>query len=422
MRPHLRLAAVVGAAAISTVAVAPAYAAAPLAQAGANAITLSVAGNENGSGDVTATNDGSGEQKTGDTSPPISVLGGQRLINAGVLAQEATATSTDGAGRSAACAGITGNGGSVAQIGDSSCLNPGEPLDLSFGNLDLSGTLVIDPESALGPLAEANEPLEQVLAQITEPLADGIAETPLGPSGLGGTLGVVEGSCLAEGGSASADANIVDTQLTLNLAGEELVLAELPANPPPNTEVPVNLDEATAVVLGAVRTQLESMLASPDAEPGGPLAPLGALPDALQEQVVEALVDATREQLLKPLGDNVLQLILNKQTRPADGAIRVSAIDLSVVPAAREQLDAPLAAVQIGNAVCGPNGRTAEAAPAPPQKPSGLPTAVSAGVAQAPQVAAPSSREDHRNTIVLGAFAVLVTTGAGFVSYRRLRA
>ena len=28
----------------------------------------------------------------------------------------------------------------------------------------------------------------------------------------------------------------------------------------------------------------------------------------------------------------------------------------------------------------------------------------------------------HRNAIVLGAFAVLVVTGAGFVSYRRLRA
>lgn len=420
MRAHLRLAAFVSAAALGTVAVAPATAAAPLAQSGANAITLSVAGNENGSGNVTATNDGSGEKKSGDTSPPISVLQRQQLVNAGVLAQEATATVSEGAGRSAACAGITGNGGSTAQIGDSSCIDPGRPLDLSFGNLDLSGTLVIDPESALGPLAEANAPLQQVLGQITGPLSDAVAGTPLGPSGLGGTLGVVEGSCLAEGGSASGEANIIDTELTLNVAGQELVLARLPANPPPNTEVPVNLDEATAVVLGAVRTQLTSMLGSPDAA-SGPLAPLAALPDALQKQVVEALVDATRDQLLKPLGENAVKLILNKQTRPTEDSIRVSAIDLSVLPVAREQLDAPLVGLQIGNVVCGPNGRTAAAAPAAPNKPSALPTAVSAGYESVPGTGA-STAEDHRNTIVIGAFALLMTVGAGVVGLRRLRA
>ena len=424
MRSHLRFAAVAGVAALSTVAAAPALAAAPLAQSGANAVTVAVAGNENGSGNVTATNDGSGENKTGDTSPPISILKGQDLLNAGVLAQEASAQVRQGAGRSAACAGITGNGGSVAQVGDSRCLNPGQPIDLSFGNLDLSDTLVIDPESALGPLAEANPGLQQVLGQISKPLAEGIADTPLAPSGLRGTLGVVEGSCLSENGSATGDANIVDTQLTLNVAGQEVVLAKLPANPPPNTRVPVNLDEATAVVLGAVKTQLEDMLASPAASGTGPLAPLGALPEALQKQVVEALVAATREQLLKPLGDNVLSLVLNKQSRPSEGAIRVSAIDLSVLPVAREQLGAPLASVQIGNVVCGPNGERAAAAPAPPKQPkqpSGLPTAVSAGYDSAPGAVAPQG-EDHRNTIVLGAFAVLVSTGAGFVVARRLRA
>src|SRR6478672_8794063 len=168
-RSHLRLASVVGAIVLSGVAMAPALAATNLSSAGANALTVSVAGNENGTGNVTATNDGSGEKKTGDSAPPVSILKGQKLLNVGVLAQEATATAAGGTGRSAACAGIAGNGGSVAQIGDSSCLNPGEPIGLSLTNLDLSHTLVVDPNSALGPLAQANAPLKAVLSQITGP-------------------------------------------------------------------------------------------------------------------------------------------------------------------------------------------------------------------------------------------------------------
>src|ERR1700712_1526814 len=91
MRSHLRFASVIGAATLSVVAVAPAMAAAPVSQSGANAANLSIAGNANGSGNVTATNDGSSEKKTGDAAPPISLLKGQSLFNGGVLAQEATA-------------------------------------------------------------------------------------------------------------------------------------------------------------------------------------------------------------------------------------------------------------------------------------------------------------------------------------------
>src|SRR4051794_16507135 len=134
----LRFAAVVGVVTVSAVAAAPALAAAPLSQAGANAVTISIAGNEQGTGNVTATNDGSGEKKTGDASPPISMMQGQKLFNAGVLAQEATASANNGSGRSTACAGLTGNGGSVAQIGSSRCLEPGDPVGLNFGNLDFS--------------------------------------------------------------------------------------------------------------------------------------------------------------------------------------------------------------------------------------------------------------------------------------------
>ncbi len=418
-RSHLRLASVVGAIVLSGVAMAPALAATNLSSAGANALTVSVAGNENGTGNVTATNDGSGEKKTGDSAPPVSVLQGQKLLNVGVLAQEATATAAGGTGRSAACAGIAGNGGSVAQIGESSCLNPGEPVGLSLTNLDLSDTLVVDPASALGPLAQANAPLKAVLSQVTGPLAAAVAGTPLGTTGITGTLGAVEGRCTASPGTASGTANIVDSKLILDLAGQKLVLANLPAHPAPNTDVPIHLDAATAVILGAVKTQLTTMLAADGAT--GPLAPLGALPDALQDQVITAIVNATREQLLTPLSDNVLKLTLNKQVRPTKDSIRVNAIDLQVLPAAKAQLGASLASAQIGNVVCGPSGREATAAPAAPApKAPRLPTAVSAGYGDMPaQYATPGS--SHTADLMLAAFAVLVATGAGAVTFRRLR-
>ena len=68
MRPTVRFVSVIGAATMSVIAVAPAMAAAPVSQAGANAVTLTVAGNGQGTGDVIAKNDGSKETKTGDTA------------------------------------------------------------------------------------------------------------------------------------------------------------------------------------------------------------------------------------------------------------------------------------------------------------------------------------------------------------------
>ena len=416
MRSYLRFASVIGAATLGAIAVAPAMAAAPISQAGANAVTVSIAGNAQGTGNVTATNDGTGEKKTGDASPPLSVMQGQQLLNAGVLAQEATATATGGTGRSAACAGLTGNGGSVAQIGSSRCLNPGDPVGLSFGNLDFSKVAVIDPDSAIGQASPANDPARQVLTQVGDGIRQGLAGTPLATTGLTGSLGVVESSCTAGPGSADGDATITDSQLTLDVAGQKVVLADLPTHPAPNTHVPVDLDKATDAVIAALNTQLTNMLAAPGAGTG-PLAPLTQVTNAVQDQVIQGIVDATREQLLKPLGENVFDLVLNKQTRTGNDSIRVSAIDLSVLPAAREQLGgSPLAGVQIANVVCGPSGRVVAAAPAAEAAaPQSLPTAVSAGLATAPQ-------EDRHSDVALVALMMLLTGGTALVVIRWLRA
>ncbi len=412
LRRSVRWGTTLAAAGLALLATGPAFAAGIVSQAGANAAELSVAGNTNGTGVVTATNDGKQETRSGETAPQIGLLKNQRLLDAGVAAQEATAGRT---GTSAACAGLAGPGGSIAQIGDTACLTPGDQVGLSLTNLDLSQTLVVDPQSALAPLAEANAPLQTVLGSITKPLADAVRDTPLGPTGLGGTLRAVDASCTARRTVASGGAHLVDTRLTMNVAGQEVVLADLPANPPPNTEVPVHLEKATGAVLGAVQTQLETMLAAPDAS-SGPLAPLAALPQALQDQVVTAVVEGTRDQVLKPLDEQLVHLVLNKQSRPSAGTIRVSALDLEVLPAAKEQIGASLVQLRIGNVVCGPNG--APPPPDRPHRPTGLPTAVSAG-ASGPSAVAPG--DDSENGVVLAGFAILLAGGVGLVGLRGLR-
>ncbi|HET7684364.1 MAG TPA: hypothetical protein VFK34_11925 [Marmoricola sp.] len=431
-RRGLRLGAALGAAALSSLAIAPAFAATTVSQATASAINLSIGGQSAYSGKTTATNDGTEETKTGVAQPPISVLGNQGLLNVGVLTQESTAQVSGNAGVSAACAGVAGNGGStspLANVGDSSCITPGEPVGISIANLDLSGVVVIDPASALGPLAEANPVLEQILSAITQPLSEAIGETPLGDLALGGSFGAVEAICQARPGTASGDANIVDTNggddstpITLTLPGQEpVVLANLDAHPAPNTHIPVNLDDATEAILGAVQTELETALA--EAGTTGPLAPLAALPEALQTQVIEALVDATRDQLLQPLQDNILDITLNKQVPfPATDRIDVTALDLQLLPAAKQFAGDSLVSLQLAEVTCGPNSTLAPAAnPSPSPEPAPQP-GPDKGTPTLPTSVDSGAGGNSNTGVILGATgALLLVAGAtGLLGYRRL--
>ena len=138
----------------------------------------------------------------------------------------------------------------------------------------------------------------------------------------------------------------------------------------------------------------------------------------IRKNVVKQIHDQV-EANLAPLEENVLDITLNKQTR-SPGAIRVNAIDMQVLPAAKEQLGASAAAVQIGNVVCGPSTRVAVAAPAAPAAPKSLPKGVSAGLASAPGQHAPT--DNSRTGIALAAFAIMLTGGTALVVVRRLRA
>jgi hypothetical protein len=370
-----------GAVAVLTLLSAAPASAETLANAQATAVRGSVGGQPADSGTVRAVDEGNGVQVTGTSNPPAAVLGNQRLFNVGVLAQEATAGVVDGAGTSAACAGVAGNGGSVAQVGSSRCLTPGQPVGLSIANLDLTGAVVADPASSLAPLNGLQPVLDQVVGPVTQAVSQGLA--PLGETGLAGTVGAVEARCVAGDGGVDGSSHITDGRLTLSLGGTAVDVVDLPVDPAPNTELFVNLDKVGTAVLDGLRTQLTQTL-------DGQAAPLAAAIDPVQQQIVDGVLAQVGPQL-KPLSDIVLRVVLNKQVRTAD-SIEVTALSLEVLPAAAQVADAPLAAVDVGHVACGPNGRVAQvaqAAPAPPEKPAKklprVPTVIASGVADEPE-------------------------------------
>jgi hypothetical protein len=424
MRSSLRFASIVGAFALSTVAITPAMAAAPVSQAGANAVYLAVAGNGQGTGTVTATNDGSGEKKNNVGTAPtvVGALGNNPVLKAGVAAQDATAGVADGAGNSAACAGLAGEDGSVVKIGSGNCLKPGKALTLSLANLDLSNTTLIQPGTALDPLTSQllALPVGQTLGTVTAAIEDAIAGTPLGEIGLSGNFGALQARCTASPGTAQGTANLANTSgddqhtpITLSLpGGTSVILAKIPVNPAPNTKVVTGLDTVTQDIVNALKTQFNDAL-------DGVAAPLDTVVDAIQDQLVTNLV-AQLQPALQPLEQQVLDITLNKQTHPTPDSIKVNALDLQLLPAAQAAVGSSLVNLQIGNVACGPSGRVASsAAVAAPEAPAALPTSVSAGYAAMPGQHA-GQGDDSSNAIVLGAFALLMAGAAGFISFRRL--
>ena len=414
LRPHVRTAAALtGAAALTALSLAPAVGATVVSRAQASAATITVAGNGGGSGTYAVTNDGSRESASGTSRPPIGVLTGQQVLNTGVLAQEATAR-TDRT--SAACAGLAGNGGSVAQVGSSQCLTPGTPVDARLGSLDLSKIKLTASDSALAPLNTLGDAIkgplvDPVNAAVQQALAS--AQAQLGNAGLTASLGAVEGRCTAGPGTSSGSANVLNTTVALSLAGKSTTLLTLPARPAPNTHVTTSLSSLATTVLDTLRTDLNSSL-------DGAAAPLTTLTDAVQKQIVDGVVKQADGQLA-PLEKNVLDITLNKQVRPTADSIQVTALDASVLPAAAPVAGSDLAHLTIGHVECGPSGRVAPAAaaPAPAKKAAPLPTAVSSGLASAP---AGTQAQEPFDRVALGAVGLLSLLAGGVVLRRRVLA
>ncbi len=194
----------------------------------------------------------------------------------------------------------------------------------------------------------------------------------LGDGGIfGGALGAVEARCTsAAGAGAAGSATIVDGAIRAEFGGESVDLLNFPVHPAPNTRLTTDLAAVVDLFLAALRTDLDTTL-------DGQAAPLAAALDPIQEEIVDAVIGEVAPQLA-PLEDSVLTATLNKQARPTVGAIDVTAIDLQVLPVAKEQLDASLASVNIAKVSCGPNGRVL---PPPDQKLPAVPTVIDAGTA-----------------------------------------
>lgn len=438
LRTGFRASAVLGATAVAALATAPAFAADPIAQATAQSLTLTIANNSVVSQTVTATNDGTSQTKNdASTVPTIAgILPGNSALGAGVAPQDAGANAD---GTSYACAGIAGTGGGIVHTGNTSCNINGAPITLNLGSLTL-GSVAIDPTSALGSALD-QAGLGSVLNTITAALQNNVINsitsalksTPLNIS-LGGTLSAIEATCTATPTAATGTAHLVDTQggsantpITATIAGQTVTIADLPANPPPNTHVLTGLNTVTQTLVDAIKTELAKAL-------GGTLnqLPLGTALQTVQDDLINTLVQQL-QPALQPLQQNVLDITLNKQASSDGGKkIDVTALDLQVLPAASAFTGgSSLIAGQLGHVTCGPNARAATpSSPKASANPAGsgtgngpsgdsggsadgnTPLAVDAGLAG-------DDAGDGRTALYAGLGGLALAGAAGTLAYRR---
>ncbi|MFI7080244.1 choice-of-anchor P family protein [Micromonospora sp. NPDC049903] len=164
-------------------------------QSSASALQISlVGGGLASSGTASATNDGTTESISGNTNPPLAVLGGQTVITAGVLGQSVRAYND---GTSAACAGVLGAGGAITIGAGGSCIvTPGSEVTLNLG-------------------------------------ANGLATISL-------VADAIYSECTATSSpSATGSATLVNARIVSTLLGIPTTLLSLPANPAPNTGLSV---------------------------------------------------------------------------------------------------------------------------------------------------------------------------------------
>ena len=348
------------------------------------------------------------------------LLPANNLLGVGVAPQSAVAKPD---GTSYACAGIAGTGGGIVTVGNSACELNGEPLTIDLAHLDL-GDVILGDQSALGsalaPLSVILQPLGVGLNQVVTALSDGLAGTPLGEITIGGSLSAIEASCQADPDAATGDTRLVDssgganaTPISVTLPGvdDPIVLLNLPANPPPNTEVVVELDQVTQTLITALNTELNTAV-------GGALAPLGlgAALQTVQDEVVTVLVE-NLQPLLQAVQDNLLNITLNKQVSSDGGKkIAVTALSIDVLPAAAQFAGSSLISGEIGKVTCGPNTRAVT--PPSPTNPTPTdneqpPTVVDSGV---------RGQADHtaRNVLTATAALMLLAGTAGLIGYRRM--
>lgn len=422
------------------VATAPAFAAAPdyspVAQASATAASVKVAGSGTNTGSYVVRNDGSTQTAAGSNRPLITALGGQSFLSAGTLAQDATTSVEDGKGRSAACSGLAGDGATLVSVGDGDCLRGGDTLSLDVASLDLSNLKIIQSDLFQGIDTKIQSALGPYQSQLTNALSGALTQAvnALGDPALHLDLGAVQSRCTATTTSATGSSDLAGVGAWIQIPGVGRVdLMKLPVDPGPNTHVVTNLSGVVDAIVKPLQANLTDTLPNGLAAlPGGlntalqpVLQQLGMGFDSLRTALEQNVLDTLSSQL-KPLQDNLLDITLNKQVR-GDHSISVTALDLSVLPAARQFVGSDLAHLTVGTSTCGPNrgvsARTATAtappaAPKPPARaPEHVPTVVESGYADAADATSPLT---PGRAGLLGLVA-LAAAGGGLVAYRRAR-
>lgn len=393
-RTPLRFTAVALTALVAGAAASPALAATQVAKGTATAANISIAGMGTDTGTYTASNDGKSETTSGTNTPAIPLLNGQQVVSAGTFAQDAKTTVKDGAVGTKACAGFAGQGATLAAVGDGNCLIGGQTLNLSagafdFSNLDLGGGGTLSemlPADTLGPLKGALRPGQ--LTKLTDALSSGFQQvsTALGNPAVNLNFDALQASCTAAPGSADGTADLGMSGLDVSLpalpgaASQKINLVNFEANPKPNTPI----SATPSVLLNALTDSLKSSLTQ---NFNGLPAPIATILKTLgggldQTSVINDAVAMASDQF----GPQLNQLIsgtLNKQSRPDNDSIDVTALDLNILPAAAAATGgSALASLQVGAVTCDAGTFKPAAATTPtPTKKSDVPTAIDSGLA-----------------------------------------
>ena len=395
---------------LALLATGPAFAADPVARASATALELGIAGQGTDTGTFTATNDGTTQTTSGNNTPALPALAGQQMTNLGTLAQDATTSVVNGGGRSAACAGVAGEGATLAQVGDgTSCLSGGQTVTLDAAHADFSHLRVLPADITQGLDTTIAGVVSGAVGPVIQPVF-----SALGNPTLGIDLGAVQAWCTASPTSARGSANIADASAYLQ--GPQPIgrieLVDLPVDPAPNTHVVTDLSKVVEAIQQALDTQIANALGGSSGTLGPLLQPLGLTLDTVIDQVQKNVTDALGPQLA-PLQDNVLDIVLNAQSSPSANQIEVTALDAHVLPAARQFVDADLARLTIGHVACGPNRALAPAraavtpaldTPDAARPDTAVPTAVKSGTA---------SLEEGPTPFTVGGLGALVLAGVG---------
>jgi hypothetical protein len=244
--------------------------------------------------------------------------------------------------------------------------------------------------------------IENAVGTLTQQISAAVTEQAGNGGIFGGSLGAVESRCTsAAGGGASGTTTIVDGRIGAGFGGQTVDLLDFPVHPAPNTKLVTDLDKVVDLFLDAVRNDLNNTL-------NGQAAELKQAINPIQDQIVDAVIGEIAPQLA-PLEENVLSATLNAQVRPAIDSIKVTAIHLEVLPAARAQLGAPVAEADLANVSCGPNGRVTRTSQSLPE----VPTVIDSGT---------DGGSDGAGDDALVAGALALAGAAGLIAYRRFAA